>query len=218
MKGLRLSGESKEFYARGRLTHLKRRWRAMGRLEVGRIIDYGCGVGDVTRLIAEIFPSAQVLGLDPSARCIERARREYATPRLSFATLEGFAYGAAGAADLIHMNGVLHHVAVEQRPQLFAALASLVAPGGLVAVFENNPWNPGARLVMARIPFDRGTRPVSPRETRRRLAAASLRPLETNYLFYFPRVLRVLRPLEPALLHLPLGAQYAVLAARSGGS
>ena len=37
MQGLRLSGESKEFYARGRLVHLKARWRAMGRLEFSEL-------------------------------------------------------------------------------------------------------------------------------------------------------------------------------------
>ncbi|HTF35304.1 MAG TPA: class I SAM-dependent methyltransferase [Myxococcota bacterium] len=213
-EGLRLSGESKEFYARGRLTHLRERWQAMARPEPTRIIDYGCGVGDVTALIAEMFSGAEVLGLDPSPRCIERARSEYTAPRISFATLEGFGSTIAGTADLIHMNGVVHHVPSNQRPQLFAAVAALVAPEGMAAVFENNPWNPGTRMVMARIPFDRGTRSVGPQEIRRRLRSASLKPIETGYLFYFPRPLRFFRPLEPLLLRVPLGAQYSVLASR----
>jgi SAM-dependent methyltransferase len=214
MEGLRLSGEPKAFYARGRLLYLRARWQAMARPEPRRIIDYGCGLGDVTALIAELFPDAEVLGLDPSARCIDRARQEHRAPRIAFATLEGSRSDLAGAADLVHMNGVVHHVAAEQRQQLFAEVAALLAPGGMAAVFENNPWNPGTRMVMARIPFDRGARPIRPREIRRRLAEASLATLETGYLFYFPSVLRMLRRLEQLLLRVPLGAQYAVLAAQ----
>ena len=86
----------------------------------------------------------------------------------------------------------------------------------MVALFENNPLNPGTRLVMARIPFDRDAIAVPFWEAQRRLVEAGLRVVETGHLFFFPRFLRALRPLEPLLLRLPLGAQYGVIAIAPG--
>jgi hypothetical protein len=69
-------------------------------------------------------------------------------------------------------------------------------------------------MVMRRIAFDRDAVPLSPRVARRLLDAGALRCLSLRSLFYFPRPLAFLRPLEPMLAGIPLGAQYWVLAAR----
>jgi SAM-dependent methyltransferase len=212
MQGVRLSGESKAFFARGRLECLARFWRDSGRPAPARIVDYGCGVGDGTALLAERFPGADVLGVDPSQRCVERCLRERAGERVRFAPLRGFEVEDAGPVDLVHLNGVVHHVEPAQRAALAAALARLAGPRGVVAVFENNPWNPGTRLVMARIPFDREAQPISAPALRRLLGSARLDVLRTRFLFYFPHALRALRPLERRLEALPFGAQYGVFA------
>jgi hypothetical protein len=69
---------------------------------------------------------------------------------------------------------------------------------------------------MRRIPFDRDAVMLSIREARRLLRTAELLPLgSASTLFYFPRALRALRPLERPLSRLPLGAQYLVLARRA---
>jgi trans-aconitate methyltransferase len=209
-QGLAISGESKDFFARGRIAYLRRAWDRQGRPEPTRVIDFGCGVGDVTPVLAEAFPRAQVLGLDPSPRCVERARARFASERVGFATIADAP--ADTSSQLVHLNGVIHHVPPADRAAVFASLSSLLAPGGLVALFENNPWNPGTRLVMSRIAFDKDAVTITAPEVRRHLSDAGLRPAETRYLFYFPRPLRALRFLERFLARLPLGAQYGVLA------
>ena len=87
-------------------------------------------------------------------------------------------------------------------------------PGGLFALWENNPWNPGTRYVMSRIPFDRDAVPLAPPEARRLVRACGFEVLRTDFLFLFPRALRLMRPLEARLSRLPLGAQYQVLCRR----
>jgi SAM-dependent methyltransferase len=211
MQGLSLSGESPAYFATGRVTFLREWWTREGRPEPLRILDYGCGVGLATALLARQFPKARVLGLDPSRKSIERAAGQWEDHRIRFEALTDAT--DEEPADLVHLNGVVHHVPPEDRPRLFDDVASRLAPGGVVALFENNPLNPGARWVMARIPFDRDAVPLYAREARDRLRAAGLVPIwRTVYLFYFPRFLRVLRPFERLLCHLPLGAQYGVLA------
>jgi hypothetical protein len=69
--------------------------------------------------------------------------------------------------------------------------------------------------VMSRIPFDRDAVPLTARAARAMLLRAGLEIIATDFLFIFPRVLRWLRPLEPSLASLPLGAQYQILCRRS---
>ena len=89
-------------------------------------------------------------------------------------------------------------------------------PGAPFAFCENNPWNPGTRWVMRRIPFDRDSIPIALPEARRLLREVGFEILASDALFFFPRILRWLRPLERPLVALPLGAQYLVLARKPG--
>ncbi|MGB9253821.1 MAG: methyltransferase domain-containing protein, partial [Candidatus Korobacteraceae bacterium] len=51
-----------------------------------RILDAGCGTGEGSSRLAELFPRAQVLGVDIIDAHLELARSRYATlaPRLAF--------------------------------------------------------------------------------------------------------------------------------------
>ena len=213
MRGLKLSGESRGYFARGRLDFVRGWWRKTGRPEPEIVIDYGCGTGEVTTLLAEMFPGARIAGLDPSPESIKRAGARHTAGRVSFHGLDESA--RLPYAQLIHVNGVIHHVAPSDRPGMMRALRELLEDGGVLALFENNPLNPGTRLVMSRIPFDRDAVPVPPWEARRLLRDAKLELAHHGFLFYFPRILRTLRPLEPWLSRIPLGAQYGMLAVRS---
>src|SRR5581483_10858155 len=84
MRGLRVSGESKEFFARGRIEHVLQLLTRRSARAPKLVVDFGCGVGDVTSLLGDFFPGAEVMGLDPSPRCVERARRQRSAPRVRF--------------------------------------------------------------------------------------------------------------------------------------
>ncbi len=90
-----------------------------------------------------------------------------------------------------------------------------LVPSGYCALWENNPWNPGARLVMRRISFDRDALMLSAREARHLLEAGGFEIVRTDHCFVFLRALRFLRFFEPALRGAPIGAQFRVLARRS---
>ena len=91
-------------------------------------------------------------------------------------------------------------------------------PGGIFSFWENNPWNPGTRYVMSRIPFDRDAVTLSAFQARRLIQAAGFQILRVDFLFIFPRSLSWLRVFEPGLTKLPFGAQYQVLCRRPIGS
>ncbi|HEX4954572.1 MAG TPA: class I SAM-dependent methyltransferase [Thermoanaerobaculia bacterium] len=208
-RGIRLSGEGKEFFATGRIAWTRQRLGERA-AQVRRVLDFGCGTGTAVPILLEAFPQASVLGVDTSAASLEVARRAVSDPRAAFLPLDQLP--GAGAFDLVYTNGVFHHIPPGERAEALAKLAAALVPAGYLAVWENNPWNPGTRWVMSRIPFDRDAIPLPPTEARARVTAAGLEVLGVDFLFFFPRLLSFLRPYEPWLARIPLGAQYLVLA------
>ncbi len=213
MRGLALSGESSAYFARGRAAHLARWWARSGRPAPQTIIDYGCGTGEGTLALAAEFSDARVIGLDISAEAIERAVSRGSQERVEFDHVQR-GQTSIPRAELLHMNGVLHHVDPADRDRLLKMQSSALASKGVMALFENNPLNPGTRWVMSRIPFDRDAAPLRPSEAIRRIDACGLHVEQTSYLFWFPRFLAVLRRLEPFLETIPFGARYAVFASK----
>ena len=207
-EGLSVSGEDKNYFARGRIAWLKRCLANLGHTP-RRIIDFGCGTGSATPFFLEAFPDAEVLGVDVSARSIEVARERHGSPRATFCTMS--IYRPDASYDLAFCNGVFHHIPLPERPGAMKYVHDSLAPGGVFALSENNPWNPATRYVMSRIPFDRDANTLSPPESRRLVRTAGFHTLRTDYLFIFPRVLRWFRPLEKLVHKLPIGTQYIVL-------
>lgn len=216
-RGLKLSGESVDYFSDGRVRYLVRKLRRLGlHGGVRRVLDFGCGTGATSAKLLAAFPCTEVVGVDSSAKMVERARRERAQGGLRFEidtdiedSLRGF--------DLVYVANVFHHVGLRERPALFRRLEERLREGGLLAFFENNPWNPGARAVMARISLDDDASPLSVLAAKGLLRGAGFSVLHTGSLFYFPRCFSALRVCEGFLGRWPLGAQYAVIAqARKG--
>ena len=207
-RGLSVSGEKATFFAEARILWLAGRLRRLG-FVARTVVDYGCGTGGSTRFLFDVLGAENVVGLDQSAVSLEVARVRHATLRAEYWLPRD--YRPNGSIDLAFCNGVFHHILPAERPGALAYMASCLRPGGVVAFWENNPWNPGTRYVMKRIPFDRDAIPVSSIEARALARSVRLEVLATDFCFFFPRVLRVLRRFEGWLAPVPLGAQYLVL-------
>ncbi|NUP07121.1 MAG: class I SAM-dependent methyltransferase [Polyangiaceae bacterium] len=207
-RGLSASGEDKNFFAKGRVS-----WLSQGLSERGfspsSVLDYGCGTGSSVPFLLDDLAAPSVVGVDVSSRSIEIARRLQRSSRARFETLED--YVPNGTIDLAFCNGVFHHIPPSQRAGAVEWIYRALRPGGIWAFWENNPWNPGTQWVMYRIPFDRDAVKVTPSEARRLLIAGGFEILSVDHLFVFPRFMRWLRPLEPKIANLPLGAQYQIL-------
>ena len=210
-QGISLSGEQKDFFIEGRLRWLE---KCLAKIHpaplTDRILDYGCGTGSAFPQLRQIFHAQQIIGIDISAAELALARQDH--PWAAAYTPEEAPHDLS--ADLAYSNGTFHHIPPADRPAALQFIFEKLRPGGLFALWENNPWNPGTRWVMSRIPFDQNAITLSALETRRRLRHAGFQILRTDFLFIFPRFLSPLRKLEPLLSRLPLGAQYQVLCRR----
>jgi len=178
-----------------------------------QVMDFGCGTGASTPYLLDTLKAESVLGVDVSTSLLRVAERTFGSERARFSPIAD--YTAEGEIDLVFCNGVFHHIPLDQRAEAIAFILRSLRPGGLFAFWENNPWNPGTRYVMSKIPFDRDAITLTPPEARQLVQAGGLEVLRTDFLFIFPNALKFLRGLEPSVASLPLGAQYQVLCRKS---
>src|SRR5262249_5155232 len=141
------------------------------------ILDFGCGTGGTSAFLAETFPASEVVGVDTSEDALAHASAQHGSRRVHFLPIPEF--GDRAEFDLCYVNGVFHHIEPKDRRAAFELIRRHLRPGGCFALFENNPWNPGTRMVMARIPFDRDAKPLSPFEARRSVSQAGFDVLQT---------------------------------------
>jgi SAM-dependent methyltransferase len=207
-RGIAISGESRDYFARTRIEWLSFRLRQHA-CHPRRVLDYGCGTGGSAPELLHRLPAASVTGVDVSRKSVELARAQYAGREVQFSAIDegqpAFEY------DLAYCNGVFHHIEPADRGRALSYIRRSLSAGGYLSFWENNPWNPGTRLVMRRIPFDRDAKMLSAPNARRLLRDEGFDIVSTDFLFIFPRALAPLRPLEPRLTRVPAGAQYMVL-------
>jgi trans-aconitate 2-methyltransferase len=96
----------------------------------GRIVDLGCGAGNVTALLRQRWPEAKLTGVDSSAAMLARARES--DPAVDWRLHDLLDWRPEEPVDLIFSNAALHWL--NQHVTLFPRLAALVAPGGVLAV------------------------------------------------------------------------------------
>lgn len=206
---LRIAGASREYFARTRLEWLAMLLTDEGIMPRG-VMDFGCGTGISLPLLGEIFQAEDIVGLDTSKESLAVAAELAGNRSVRLATPAEYVPGEN--LDLVFCNGVFHHIPVAERFGAVEYLYRCLRPGGIFAMWENNPWNPVQSFAMKHAEIDKNAIPLKPAESRRLVASARFRVTRTDYLFFFPACFRWLHPLEKALIKVPLGAQYQVLA------
>lgn len=99
-----------------------------------RVLDIGCGTGDLALAIAQARPQAEVVGVDISQANVETARRAAVTRRLdSRATFVAGSYGDRdlGAFDVIVTDSVLQLISMPDEA-LARQIRQDLRPGGLL--------------------------------------------------------------------------------------
>jgi SAM-dependent methyltransferase len=209
MQALSATGESKDYFAAGRVAFLRDLLPLDAKESVRRIVDFGCGTGSATPHLTRAFGPSFICGVDVSLKSIEVAARHYGGDSVVFEDLRQSQRKAE--FDLAFTNGVFHHIPPSERSQSVQWVFNSLRPGGYFAFWENNPWNPGTKWTMSRCSFDANAITLSPPEARRLLRSGGFEVVRTDFLFIFPRMLRLLRWTERPLSRLPLGGQYQVL-------
>ena len=94
-----------------------------------KVVDLGCGTGELTRQLADSLPGSDVTGLDSSPQMLEKAA-PFTGPHLNFE--HGEQSQLTGVWDLIFSNAALQWS--ENHPELIPNLYRKLAAGGQIAV------------------------------------------------------------------------------------
>ncbi len=210
-RALAVSGEGKDYYARERVRFLAGRLKGIGE-SPRQMVDYACGIGSTTPHFLDLLGVNQVIGVDVSSRSLDVATRRYGSSRATFLPVAAYRLRVTRISCTATAP-----FTTSRSPSVMRScsdMAKMLRPGGVLAVWENNPFNPGTRLIMSRCEFDIGAILVTPAELRRLLRRNGFKVERTDYFFIFPRTLAWFRPLETWLSRLPFGGQYQVLARR----
>ncbi len=203
---------------------LKARWfmRDMAResgdesLSDSRVLDFGCGVGTLMRLLPDMGFRGQVGGCDISEGMLRKAVAlwgDRALHPLTVVDSTALPY-PDGTFDAVVASAVFHHVDHAIRPATFGELARILRPGGKLYVFEHNPFNLITRWVVSSTPIDYDAVLLAPLEVRRSIQSAGLADLRTGFLLFAPITWGVNGWLERHASWLPLGGQYVVVGAK----
>jgi trans-aconitate 2-methyltransferase len=95
-----------------------------------RVVDLGCGTGELTRLAHERLGARETVGIDASAAMLERAAA-VAGGGVSFRQGD-LAAVTGGPFDVVLSNAAIHWV--PDHEALLPRIAALVAPGGQLAI------------------------------------------------------------------------------------
>ena len=130
-----------------------------------RVVDLGCGTGNGTRILAERWPGAEVIGIDSSAEMLAAAAEGGGAVHWVLGDMG--AWTADRPVDVLFSNAALHWL--DGHETLFPRLACMVVPGGWLAVqmphnhyaashrvmaeaAEAGPWRERLRPLVARFP------------------------------------------------------------------
>lgn len=103
-----------------------------------RVLEIGCGTGNLTTRVHRTRPSAVVTGTDPDPRALDRARRKLrnvSAVRLEQGYAQALDY-ADGAFDLVLSSMMLHHLDHDVKAAAVSETFRVLRPGGSVHIVD----------------------------------------------------------------------------------
>ncbi|MFH0852556.1 MAG: class I SAM-dependent methyltransferase [bacterium] len=105
-----------------------------------KILEIGCGIGDLTKYLPPVLPSAQIAAIDISGESIRFAEKTLALPNVVFAVADvGGLPFLDQSFDAVVGNSILHHIDMEKT---FREIRRVLKRGGKIFFSEPNMLNP----------------------------------------------------------------------------
>jgi len=107
-----------------------------------RVLDLGCGTGELALALARREPQAHITGLDPDPLALARAREKTEAAAANIEWTQGYAGHAPfpdRSFDRIVSSLVIHHLSSEQKREAFRDALRLLRPGGALHVLDFGP-------------------------------------------------------------------------------
>jgi ubiquinone/menaquinone biosynthesis C-methylase UbiE len=98
-----------------------------------RVLEIGCGTGNLALAAKRACPAAEVTGLDPDPAALAKGRRKAARARLTLRFDQGFAQALPypdASFDRVLSSLMLHHLDDADRPRALREVRRVLKPGG----------------------------------------------------------------------------------------
>lgn len=121
----------------------------VGRIPVAvpnRVVDLGCGPGNLTRYLVDRWPDARITGVDSSPDMVRDAQHHAIDGRLDFVRGDVRTWAPDGPVDVVVANAVLQWV--PGHLDVIATVADWLAPGGAFAFQVPDNFTFPAHLVI----------------------------------------------------------------------
>lgn len=177
-----------------------------------RLLDFGCGTGEMLQLLRSEGWTGELEGCDVSTLMLRQLQARWvrgAQPKLHLASLPDIGL-PADTYDVVIACCVFHHIDPSAQLRVLGALARNLRPGGRLFMFEHNSRNPITRWVVARTPIDQHAVLLDAQDAWKAFAEVGLTQLQLRYVMFFPPRLRFLQPLEHLMGRIPLGGQWVL--------
>lgn len=104
-----------------------------------RLLEIGCGTGNLALLVARLHPGVEVTGLDPDRRALARARRKAARRGTPVRWDRGFAQELPypdATFDRVLSSLMLHHLEADDKVAALREARRVLRPGGTLHVVD----------------------------------------------------------------------------------
>ncbi|MGY8669184.1 methyltransferase domain-containing protein [Bradyrhizobium sp. UFLA05-109] len=207
------AGRERAFYMDVKRGHILRlAHRHFADLEILNVLDLGCGIGAYHPGLEGRF--RELHGVDVSAQSVKLAAARH--PFVRYLTYDGsrLPYGD-GQFTMVFTICVMHHVPPPQWESFVAEAYRVTAPGGLMLVFEHNPYNPLTQYIVKTCEIDKDAILLRPAKLRRMFTAVGFTDVFTRTIISVPPAGGFLIRMDSLLGNLPFGAQYYLSATKN---
>jgi trans-aconitate 2-methyltransferase len=126
----------------------------------GRVVDLGCGTGELTAELHRHLGAAATVGIDTSTAMLEQAAAHTAVPGLRFEHGDLAGWAPVAPVDVVFANASLQWV--PDHPRLLASLVAGLAPAGQLAFQVPANHDHPAHTIAAELGAELGLGPVGP--------------------------------------------------------
>ena len=98
-----------------------------------RVLDLGCGTGTLVVLLKRKYPAAEIVGIDPDPKALQRAQKKVRRAGVAVQLDEGFADELPydeGTFDRVVSSFMLHHLEEPEREKTLREVLRVLKPGG----------------------------------------------------------------------------------------
>lgn len=104
-----------------------------------RVLDVGCGTGTLATSIKQLYPTVDVVGLDPDPKALTRARNKAQRATVSIQFDQGFSDElpyADGSFNRVFSSFMFHHLQADLKERTLREARRVLAPGGSLHLLD----------------------------------------------------------------------------------